>query len=637
VVDSAKTQTISRPKKTAKSAKAAKAAKSAAPQAGTPSQEDTQGGPLRHLRRIPPRMWTIAAYGSYLLTAIYVTGRLWVNPAERVLSTNKTDHYQFQWFLSHAAWALTHGENPLLTDQINVPYQVNLMSNTSFLGMAIPLTPVTLLFGPQVSFALAVVLGLSLTAAAWYWVLSRHVVSSRFTAWVGGAFLGFAPGMISQAGGHPNLVAFFTLPFIIWRVICLREPGRSVRNGVILGLLITYQAFLNEEILFLTALGCGMFCVTYALQRWSEVKSSVKPFLAGLGVTTVTAGVLLAYPLSVQFLGPGRYRGLPFDLDRFVTDLASLATFSTESLAGDPLLAQHVSISPTEENAFFGLPLSILIVMIVVWLRRRPVVWALVATGAMFTALAVGPKVTFYGKHTGIPGPLSVLGKIPPFDLATPSRYALGLIPVVGVLLVLACAEVEKLAVRWRDSGLPVRAVWWGMVVAALLPIAPTPLPAVDRPIPKFITSGQWRPYVADGKTLVSVPLSNNLEMQGMQWSAVTGIGFRMPGGYFLGPTSPDNPDAFWEAPVRNTSEKFKDAVRYGAVPVITADDRAKAIEDLKFWRAGVLVLAPAPRKPGTPAPPRDAALRETVTSLIGMQPKQVGGVWIWDVRGITG
>src|SRR5262249_11146130 len=157
------------------------------------------------------------------------------------------------------------------------------------------------------------------------------------------------------------------------------------------------------------------------------------------------------------------------------------------------------------------------------------------------------------------------LGKYPPFDLATPSRYALGLIPVVGVLLAMGCAEAEKLAEKWRDTGFPVRLAWWGAVAAALLPILPTPLPAIDRPVPLLITAGEWRPYVADGHTLVSVPLAHNMDMEGMQWSAVTGIGFKMPGGYFLGPTSPSDPAAFWEAPLRNTSEKLKFAAANGA------------------------------------------------------------------------
>jgi hypothetical protein len=626
VDDSAKTQTLSRPEE---------APESRDEVVEGPAEESTPASGLRRrLDRVPVRAWTVSAYAVYLLTAVFVTGRLWVNPADRVLSTNKTDHIQFQWFFAHAAWAVSHFKNPLLTDQINVPYVVNLMSNTSLLGMAIPLTPVTLLFGPQVSFALAVVLGLTLTAAAWYWVLSRHVVESRFAAWLGGAFFGFAPGMVSQAGGHPNLIAYFVLPFIIWRVLALREPGPLVRKGVILGLLITYQAFLNEEILFLTALGLFVFTAVWALQRPSEVKPALARFAGGLGIAALTAGILLAYPLYVQFQGPGTYRGLPFTLDRFVTDLASIWTFSSESLAGNAAAAQAVSISPTEENAFFGFPLLVLIAVIVFWLRRRPAVWALLATGAMFAALSTGPRVILFGHDTGVPGPLAILGKIPPFDLATPSRYALGLIPVVGILLTMGCDEAEKRAAEWKDTGFPVRTIWWAAVVAALLPIAPTPLPAVDRPVPKFITSGGWKPYVEGNRTLVSVPLAHNTNMEGMQWSAVTGIGFDMPGGYFLGPKSKTDKTAIWEAPTLTMSDRLKTAAYNGYVPFITEDDRKASLKDLKLWRAGVLVLQP----PGTgkAAMKTENALKETTTKLVGFGPTWVDGVWIWDVRSLT-
>jgi hypothetical protein len=201
----------------------------------------------------------------------------------------------------------------------------------------------------------------------------------------------------------------------------------------------------------------------------------------------------------------------------------------------------------------------------------------------------------------------------------------------------MGCAEAEKLAVEWRGTGFPVRLAWWGAVAAALLPIAPTPLPAVDRPVPRFITSGAWRPYVAGGHTLVPLPLPRNTFVEGMQWSAVTNIGFQMPGGYFLGPTSETNRKANWTSPARPTSDLLVRVFPYTVPATVTADDRAHAIDDLRFWRAGVLVFAPRVRKPGMPPPRREAAFRETVTKLTGVAAQWTGGVWIWDVRSITG
>ena len=47
-----------------------------------------------------------------------------------------------------------------------------------------------------------------------------------------------------------------------------------------------------------------------------------------------------------------------------------------------------------------------------------------------------------------------------------------------------------------------------GLVVAALLPIFPTPLPTAERaPVPEFITAGHWRDCVRPGGVLVPVPL----------------------------------------------------------------------------------------------------------------------------------
>ncbi len=597
-----------------------------APERDDPTPEEKPGFFQRFARRIPQRAWPLIGYAVYLIAANYVCGRLWLNPQDRLLVSNVTDHVQFQWFLAHDAWAVAHLQNPLVSDQMNVPGQVNLMGNTAVLGLGLPLTPVTLLFGPAVSFAVALVMCMALTAGAWFWVLSR-VVRSRFAAWVGGAFIGFAPGMVSQAGGHPNIVGQFLIPLIIWRLIRMRDRDHVVRNGIILGLLVTYQMFINEELLFLTALGWGVFVLTLALWRRGEARAALRPYLLSLGVTALTAGTLLAYPLWFQFAGPGHYRGLPFELDRFVMDLGAIPGYSQESLAGDRGSVQSISISPTEENAFFGWSLLALLVLIIVWLRRRPVVWASVATGVVFGALAVGPVLTYKGYATGIPGPLHWLSKYPPFDLATPSRYALGLIPVVGILLTLGCAEAERLAATWPKGHFPVRLAWWGVVVAALLPIAPTPLPTFNQPVPTFITSGAWRPYLAGGRTIVTVPLARNDHTEGMRWQAVSGFEFSIAGGYFIGPRSSTDSRAIWESPDRPTKTILENVAHFGVKPRITNADRANARADLRHWRAGLVVLA------------KQKYLYQLIvvtTELLGFPPTETGGVWVWDVRALT-
>jgi hypothetical protein len=92
--------------------------------------------------------------------------------------------------------------------------------------------------------------------------------------------------MISHVNGHPDLVNQFLIPFIIWRAISLR----TARDGVVLGLLVTWQAFLNEELLLEAGLAIVIFVLVYALFRPAEVRARVRPFLAGLWAALLTAG-----------------------------------------------------------------------------------------------------------------------------------------------------------------------------------------------------------------------------------------------------------------------------------------------------------------------------------------------------------
>jgi hypothetical protein len=65
-----------------------------------------------------------------------------------------------------------HLENPLFSARQNAPDGVNMMANTSLLGVTLPMAPVTLLFGPQVAYALYLGGALAATAGTSYCDLS---------------------------------------------------------------------------------------------------------------------------------------------------------------------------------------------------------------------------------------------------------------------------------------------------------------------------------------------------------------------------------------------------------------------------------------------------------------------------------
>lgn len=571
--------------------------------------------PERPAPRPTPRWADAAVVVLYLALALWVTSGLWHHIDALALVNGGSDVHFFEWALVHATRIFTHGENPLFTTQLNAPNGVNMMANTGLLGLTVPLVPVTLLFGPAVAFTVMLTGGLAATAWAWYHVLSRHIVGCWPAGLVGGLFAGFAPGMVDQVNGHPDLVNQFLIPFIVWRAITLRR----LRDGVVLGLLVTWQAFLNEELLLQTGLAVAIFVVVYAVFRPAEVRARVRPFLAGLAAAVLTAGALLAYPLWFQFFGPQSYRGLPAIVLGYGTDVRAFAAFAESSLVRHG--ASHSSYGgPPEENTFFGAPLLIAVGLMVVWLwRRRVAVRALTVVALVFAVLSLGQTVKVGGHIVLQHGPMSLLDHVQLFDSVVPTRFGLALIPVIAILLAFSVDAAATTSHAWLRYG------WTLVLVAALLPIAPWPvLAARARPVPGFFTSGQWRQYVPDDESVFAV---DSVFWTGsfttMDWDDATGQDYRMVGGYFLGPFEhgPGN----YGPPLRPTAELLINIVQYGASTRITAAQRAAFRADVRYWDAAIVVLSPD-------APHYDQ-LRNVLDQLTGHPALQVPGALLWDVR----
>ncbi len=592
----------------------------------TPETRPGRGGALRALAG--RYRFGLFAGACYVLGGLWVFARLWVDPARRLVGDGQ-DQQLFVWMLAHAARSVTHLDNPLFSAQLNAPDGVNLLANTSVLGLGIPLVPVTLLFGAQVSFAVLALVSLAGTAGAWYYLFSTRLVSSRLAALLGGALCGFGPGMIAHAPGHLHVIAQFVLPFIVLYVLKLAEPGHAVRKGAVLGLLVAYQVFISEEMLLLAALGCAVLVLVYAALRWPQARAALPSVVKGLAVTGVVAGVLLAYPLWFQFFGPQYSRGLPFTASWFYADAWSYLTYPGQSVAGDQIAAVRLAANFGEENAYFGWPLLIVLTAGVVWLWRLLAVRLLAVVGVIFAVLSLGNELVIRTDHTGVPLPFKLLSNLPVFDMALPTRFSLVVLPVLGGLLALVADRVLAAMASREDSGIPLRLLAVGTAAAMLVPIAPIPLRGFDPPAtPAFISSGLWRDYVPDGRTLVPVPLPQNDAMTGMRWAAETNLDIALPRGFFIGPDGSPQRQGVFFAPLRPTVALLQTVGITGKVPPITGTDRANLLADLRYWRGAVVVLA-------TPAP-HAAQLRATLEALLG-PPQVIGGAVVWDVRNLVG
>jgi hypothetical protein len=567
---------------------------------------------------------------SFIAVAFFITAPLWLN-LDHELRDDPQDQVFFEWMMAHGARVLTDGVYPFFSDRMNYPDGVNIMANTSVLAVSLPLSPITLLFGPHVSFNVFLTLALAVTGISWYLVLSRQFVASRLAAWVGALFCTFAPSMVSHAGGHPNIVSQFLVPLIIWRVLALRT-GRALRNGLILAGLLVWQAFINLEILFMTAVGLGIFCAVMSIARRRSHPGEARRFLRGLLVAGGATLAILAYPLSVQFFGPQSYQGLPQFVRNFGADLGSFTAYAQRSVAGNSVVATPLAQNASEQNAFFGWGLVILFFGLVAWMRRNMAVVTLGAVALLFAALSLGPRIYLNGINTGVPGIWAVLHSIPVLNSAVPTRWAMALAPIVGIVLALGCQRAADLVKSQPSARGPVRVAMITAVAMALVPLVPTPLETKPMaPVPEFVTSGAWKQYVDENHTVVSLPLPDSSYPDPLRWSAYTHQDMRIVSAYALlpnqNPLDPTDNTALFSPPWRPTSGLMASIKLGNPTPEITDTRRQMTLADLRYWQAGVIVLTPQER---------DIEMLRAMTDLLGFQPTWTGGAWTWNVRNLV-
>jgi hypothetical protein len=585
----------------------------------TAPAEQTGAPPLAR-----PRVLDAVIVLSYFLVAFALYRDLWLNLGHGYLLDSGEDQDLFEWFFAVQAQALAHGHPTLFSALQNHPAGVNLMGNTAMPGLALPLAPLTWLSGPTLTWAVILTGGLAGTATGWYLLYSRHLVRSRWAAAIGGACCAFAPPVISHAYAHPNFTATFVLPAIVLMLLRLtRTRGRRqlAQQGVVLGALLAWQVMIGEEPLLILATGVVVFALAWAAVQPREVASAARHIAPGLTIAALITVLLVGYPLWVQFAGPASYHAL--EHGPAGNDLSSFGALPRQSLGGRLLHPDEVVGNPTEQNAFFGWPLLLLLLVVMIWLWREVPARVASITLVVIFALSVGAHAYWKTHDTGIPGPWLLIGRLPLYDSLIEARMSFAALPVIGMLLALASDRVlhqPPHGLGWLTT----RRLWFLALALAVIPILPLRFTVVTRPNPPaFFTDGAWHEYLRPGRALVTVPLPDASDAGALHWQVAAGLGFPIAEGYFVGPAGPSKQGTYGAVP-RATSQLLAGVARSGAVGLIGPAQRADAVADLRYWQADAVVL------PLTQ--PNQAALRATLRELLG--PGQVrDGVVVWDVR----
>jgi hypothetical protein len=597
------------------------------------------------------RAVTLAAV-YYLLAALAVMLWLWRDPASRTVAGNPNDADQFAWFFRYDATAIAHARLPdLVTAAMNAPQGVNVMWNTFMLLPGMLLAPVTLLFGPQASLILLMTAGFAGSATAMFAVLRRWQVSAASAA-LGAAVYGFSPALVHSAMGHYDLQFAVLPPLIVDAGLRLATGrARAVRGGIWLGLLVTAQVFITEEILFDTAVAGVLMAAVLAVSRPRQVASRVKTLAAGLGVAAGVTAVIAGYPLWMQFFGPLSQQGSPFTADFYKNDLAGLVVPSSLMLfhtAGSAAAAARFQGHLPEYLGYLGWPLLAVLVLAAIRFWRLLPVRACAVAWAGLSVFSLGGTLLAGGhEHAVIKLPWYWLQGLPVLSAALPDRFSIVADGAAAALLAFSADAAAAAFAAYAAGRLPrlasgrrAAAVVMCCALLAILPLVPRPLPAAAT---TALPPG-WSAVFAElrlpaSATVLVVPIPMSGFTEPLRWQADTGQPARLVGGYFMGPDG--NGHAYTDGRGLSQASRYLNfmwAESPGGLPAsvaasmnpasagyigIRAVTPGQMLAQIAAWRVSAVVAVAA----------RNSVLGDYLTGLLGPPTVAAGDVLAWSAK----
>ncbi len=492
------------------------------------------------LRWVPWRsVLAVIVYGCSGLIANWPT---WPGDSNRIRAG---DLDQMVWFLGWTPYALLHGHNLFFTTALNYPQGVNLAQNTLSPLLGLVTAPLTLLVSPIASLNLLLWAAFPLSAVSAFFVLRRWV-HWEVAAFLGGALYGFSPYVVAESRDHLNL-AFVPLPPLI--LLCIYEllragHERPRRWAVALGVLVAAQFFVSPEIAATTIIVAFVAVLLLAISKPRDVGPALRRAIRGLSVAVFIFGVAVAYPAWVMLAGPYRYRGPAYpggingDLLGPVLP-TTMQRFAPGSLAaeGSKLLFGNVS----ENGAYLGLPLLLLLAIFVVLAWRRPWIRFAAAMVVATTVLTLGSRLVIDNHVTTIPLPFDLLARLPLANNIIAVRFTLYAALFAAFLLALGLDEMHARLVALSDkpSRSPVRRLLGlgavaSLVVLCILSLVPRwPFPTAPASVPDYFTSSAADRIPAGDIVLIS-PYPSVAQVQPQLWQSVAGMRFSIIGGYAL-------------------------------------------------------------------------------------------------------
>ena len=347
-----------------------------------------------------------------------------------------TDPNFYIWAMRWWPYAVSHGINPLYSNQIGAPDGYNLAWATTTPSAGLLMWPVTAAVGVVTSFNLTLLAVPPVSAWAAF-VAARRLTGRFWASLLAGAVYGLTPfELVHDWQGQPNLTVIALFPLMVYLMVRWWD-GSLGRTGFVcwltVAMAVEFYTF-NEAFADMTVVGAGGLLLGFAVAG-REARRKVAR-LARLTGIAYAGAVVLASPYLVYAL-----RHYPSELtrqrDAFSLHLVRLILPVSDKLFGLTSLIKYSNhMGRADIDDYVGIPL-LLIPLALVALARSNRIARLLACALVFVlALAVGP-VLVVGNRDLVHLPWGALWSLPIARSAEPSRLIIFVYLLVSIALAL--------------------------------------------------------------------------------------------------------------------------------------------------------------------------------------------------------
>jgi len=340
---------------------------------------------------------------------------------------------------------------------------MNLSWTTTFPVIGLLFAPITLAFGPIVSFNVLSLLAPASCAFTAY-LLCRRVTHNVGASVVGGFFFGFSTLELAQVNtGHPNLDLVFMVPVCAYLIVRYleRSLGRRAFVGWLAAALVAQFGISTEVFATMTLFGAVAIALGLVVTRGNErgrLLSAVRligwAYFATLIV--ISPYLYVGFALSRPIMAVAGQTTLGA-YARSLASLKGLVVPGTRIVGGNIWPLQTIWLGDT---LYLGVPLLLVLLWVLIARWRRPAVRALAVTFVVVEVCAFGTAVAYHGRL--IPLPWRAVQQLPLIRLAQPGRLVVFGSLIVGLAVVkpeceqLACAP-ESVRAPGIQSGSPTK------------------------------------------------------------------------------------------------------------------------------------------------------------------------------------